>query len=282
MRRIFILVLLILTNGIFSTIAMSAAHAGCTSYEQCPNDPNSGFTSPEQAAATAAAAAAQQSANAPEPGPISPLAASIPNVPLPPVRDPNTPVDPTAEAAAAQARAAMQAQIYADAKAKTDAAQALLPPNSCQRIDNYNNSSCVQIRTDIAKAKSDAAQALDVATQKLIDSQLPATSCQASQNRFTAECVAAKTSEAVQNNKAINISKLKYGYLLDSASSLFTPSSTVTLVLSAKGVKTKTFSTQVTSSGQILLPSTTNLGGYLIQIKNDKKVLQTFTVPRKS
>jgi|GEM_PF-4680209 len=274
--------LAILTIGVSSTIVMSAAHAGCTSYEQCPNDPNSGFTSPEQAAATAAAAAAQQAANAPSPGPISPLAASIPSVPLPPVRDPNTPVDPIAEAAAAQARAAMQAQIYADAKAKTDAAQALLPPNSCRRIDNYNNSSCVQIRTDIAKAKSDAAQALDIATQKLIDSQLPADSCQASQNRVLPSCIAAKTAEAMQSNKLVEITRLKSGYLLDSAGAFLTPSSMATLVLTAKGIKPKTITTQVTSSGQILLPSAANLNGYQIQIKNDKNIVQKITIPRKS
>ena len=282
MKRVSTFALAILVFGISSSILVNAAHAGCSSYEQCPNDPNSGFTSPAQAAATSAAAAAQQAANVPAPGPISPLAASIPSVPPPPVRDPNAPVDPVAEAAAAQARAATQAQIYADAKAKTDAAQALLPPGSCKRIDNYNSSTCVQVRTEIARAKSDAAQALEVATQKLIDAQLPADSCQASQNRTLSTCIAAKAAEALKNNKAIDITKLKYGYLLDSPSSLFTPSSTVTLVLSAKGVKTKSVTTQVTSSGQILLPSTSSLSGYVIQIKNDKNVLQKVTIPRKS
>jgi len=280
MRGIFILALTISTIGMSSTIPMTPAHAGCTSYEQCPNDPNSGFTSPEQAAATAAEAAAN--AQRPAPGPISPLAASIPTVPPPQIRDPNTPVDPIAEAAAAQARSAIQAQIYADAKAKTDAAQALLPPNSCQRSDNYNNSSCVQIRTDIAKAKSDAAQALDIATQKLIDSQLPADSCQASQNRILPSCVATKTAVSMKNNKIVDITRLKSGYLLDSTGSFLTPSSTVTLVLSAKGVKSKTISTQVTSSGQIFMPGAANLNGYQIQIKNDKNVVQKITIPRKS
>jgi hypothetical protein len=77
-RRILMIALAISTIGVSSTIVMSAAHAGCTSHEQCPNDPNSGFNSPEQAAATPTAAAAQPAANAPSPGPISPLAVSIP------------------------------------------------------------------------------------------------------------------------------------------------------------------------------------------------------------
>ena len=39
-------------------------------------------------------------------------------MPPTPVRTPNTPVDPVAEAAAAQARAAKQAEIYSGAKLK--------------------------------------------------------------------------------------------------------------------------------------------------------------------
>ena len=272
----------VVLSPLFSVTSSTPAFAACSSYEECPNDPNSGFTSPAQAAATQAASAAQQEANAPAPGPISPLAASIPQVPAPPVRDPNAPIDPAAELAAAQARATEQAKIYAEAKTKTDAAQALLPADSCERLDNYNNATCTAARTAIAKAQSDANQAQIDATQKLIDSQLPANSCDASQNRYLPTCVAQKTSDAAASNNLVNVTKLKSGYLLVPSGPLVKASSTVTLVLSSKGLKTKTITAQVSSSGEILVPSQTSLAGYQIQVKSGSKVLSKVTIPAAS
>ena len=269
----------VISIGLISPTSIQSAQAACSSYEECPNDPNSGFTSPAQAAATAAAAAAQQQANAPAPGPISPLAASIPQVPAPPVRDTNSPVDPAAELAAAQARADEQAKIYAEAKTKTDAAQALLPVNSCERFENYNNPTCTAARTAAAKAISDANQLAVDAAQKAIDAQLPANSCDASQNRYLASCIAQKTADAVANNNAVNVTKLKTGYLLVPNAGQIKPSSTVTLVISGKGMKTKTISAQVSSSGEILVPNQSNLAGYQVQVKSGNKVITQVKIP---
>jgi hypothetical protein len=115
--------------------------------------------------------------------------------------------------------------------------------------------------------------------QKLIDSQLPADSCEASQNRFLQSCTEKKAQLAALDNEAINVLKLKAGYLFSSVGEKFTPSSTVTIVLSAKGVKTKTISAQVSATGQLLIPSKINLSGYQVQIKSGQDLISKIKIP---
>ena len=87
---------------------------------------------------------------------------------------------------------------------------------------------------------------------------------------------------AAASNNLVNVTKLKSGYLLVPSGPLVKASSTVTLVLSSKGLKTKTITAQVSSSGEILVPSQTSLAGYQIQVKSGSKVLSKVTIPAAS
>ena len=286
-----------LVGAIFLTIVSSffisfntAANAACTQqpfYNEagdmtmgivCTPDTGPEFTTPEQAAKTSA----ESLANMPKPqaGPLSPLAQSIPQGVEAPVRDPNAPIDPAAELAAAQKRADENAKILADAKAVTDKEQAALPIDSCKRFETVNSQKCLDIQTAANKVASEADIAKANEIQKQIDSQLPVDSCDASTNRFLQSCIDKKAAEAAKSNNAVNIIKLKTGYLLASLGTSVTASSEVTLVLTAKGQKTKTITTQVTDSGQILLPSKLNLAGYQVQIKSGSTLLKKVTIPK--